>query len=69
MRECLSAKSYYAGVAIKRYYEKGLLDGKWVRDYCHGTKSCVRYAMEERGAAHPDWMLPDGTLDEDLRGH
>jgi len=22
--------------------------------------------MEEKGKVHPDWMLPDGTLDEGL---
>jgi len=23
--------------------------------------------MEERGELHPDWMLPDGSLDERLQ--
>jgi hypothetical protein len=23
--------------------------------------------MEERGELHPDWMLPDGSIDERLR--
>ncbi len=23
--------------------------------------------MEEKGKVHPDWMLPDGTLDERLQ--
>jgi len=23
--------------------------------------------MEEEGKVHPDWMLPDGTLDERLK--
>jgi len=22
--------------------------------------------MEEKGVPHPDWMLPDGTIDEQL---
>jgi len=30
-------------------------------------ESCVRYQMEEKGKVHPDWMLPDGTLDERLQ--
>lgn len=63
-KEC----KWYPVCPMKRYHENGRLDEKWVRDYCHGTKSCVRYAMEERGEAHPDWMLPDGTVDPSLRG-
>jgi len=30
------------------------------------NRSCIRYQIEERGEPHPDWMLPDGTLDEKL---
>jgi len=54
---------------MKRFYEEGRLDGKWIELYCKGDwESCVRYQMEERGEPHPDWMLPDGTLDEKLHG-
>jgi hypothetical protein len=55
---------------IRRYTEAGLLDPKWRRRYCLGEnwRQCVRYHMEERGEPHPDWMLPDGTLDESLKG-
>lgn len=62
-KEC----KWYQICPIKRYYEKGLINVEWVRDYCHGTKKCVRYIMEERGEPHPDWMMPDGTLDKNLR--
>jgi hypothetical protein len=27
---------------------------------------CKRYHMEEKGILHPDCMLPDGTIDEQL---
>jgi hypothetical protein len=27
----------------------------------------VRFEKEEQGIPHPDWMLPDGTLDSSLR--
>ena len=48
--------------------EEGRIDRKWIELYCKGDwKSCVRYHMEERGEPHPDWMLPDGSLDERLR--
>ena len=53
---------------MKRYTDAGLLDPKWVKAYCKGEwDSCVRYQMEERGEYHPDWMLPDGTVDAHLR--
>ena len=59
---------WYPVCPIKRYTDAGLLDSKWVEAYCRGDRSkCVRYQMEERGEPHPDWMLPDGTLDADLR--
>ncbi len=53
---------------IKKFYEEGRIDRKWIELYCKGYwKSCVRYQMEERGEPHPDWMLPDGSLHEGLR--
>ena len=52
---------------LKRYYGEGKLDCKWIKNYCKGKrKNCVRYKMEE-DILHPDWMLPDGTLDESLK--
>jgi len=53
---------------MKRYYEKGLLNKRWIDDFCRGNwKNCVRYEMEESGKYHPDWMLPDGNLDLSLK--
>jgi DNA polymerase len=53
---------------MKRFLDSGWLDPRWVELYCRGDwRSCVRYAMEERGEPHPDWMLPDGELDPELR--
>ncbi len=55
---------WYPVCPMKRYTDAELLDPKWVEAYCLGDwASCVRYQMEERREAHPDWMLPDGTLD------
>ena len=60
-------KWYYC-CPMKRFYEQGKLDERWVRDYCRGDWSkCVRYYMEENQQPHPDRMLPDGTLDETLK--
>ncbi len=54
---------------MKRYTGMGLLDPYWVEHYCRGDwESCVRYRMEENGEYHPDCMLPDGSIDESLRG-
>ena len=53
---------------LKRFYEEGKLDKKWVENYCKGDHSrCVRKKMEESGIYHPDNMLPDGTIDKRLR--
>jgi uracil-DNA glycosylase family 4 len=53
---------------MKWYYEKGRLEQKWIELYCKGLwDRCIRYQMEENGSYHPDWMLPDGSLDEKLK--
>jgi len=58
---------WYPVCPMKRFCEEGKLDKKWIELYCKGDwESCVRYQMEEKGEFHPDWMLPDGSLDERL---
>lgn len=60
---------WYPVCPMKRYYERGRLEKRWVEDFCMGDwNNCVRYRMEEAGRYHPDWMLPNGELDERLRG-
>lgn len=62
-KEC----KWYQVCPMKRYYEKGIVEKRWVELYCKGDwESCVRYFMEENNKFHPDYMLPDGTLDEKL---
>ncbi|MFW6120696.1 MAG: uracil-DNA glycosylase [Petrotogales bacterium] len=64
-REC----KWFPICPMKRFNELGILDSRWIELYCRGDwKSCVRYKMEEKGEPHPDWLLPDGALDESLRG-
>ncbi len=64
----LSECKWYPVCPMKRFYEKGNLDNKWVELFCKGDwESCVRYKMEENGEAHPDWMLPDGSIDTKLK--
>ncbi len=53
---------------MKRYFEEGKLDIKWVNEYCWDNyQQCIRRKMEEAGQYHPDNMLPDGTIDEKLK--
>ena len=53
---------------LKKFYEQGKLDKKWIENYCLGDYlKCIRKKMEEEGAYHPDNMLPDGTIDENLK--
>ena len=64
----LSECKWYPVCPMKRFYSAGMLESKWVELYCKGDwKSCVRYKMEENGEAHPDWMLPDGSIDARLK--
>ena len=64
MAEC----KWYPACPMKYFFEKGKLDKKWVEDYCRGEwRNCVRYHLEEEGRSHPDWMLPNGILDEKLK--
>jgi hypothetical protein len=60
---------WFSVCPMKRFWEAGRLERKWIELYCKGNwESCVRYAMEEEGRSHPDWMLPDGNLDIRLKG-
>lgn len=59
---------WFSCCPMKRFYEKGLLSRKWIDRYCRGVwQSCKRFQLEEKGVYHPDWMLPDGSLDERLK--
>ena len=58
-KEC----KWYPLCPMKRYFEKGRLDKRWIELYCKGDwEQCVRYNMEEDGQFHPDNMLPDGSI-------
>lgn len=53
---------------MKRFYEEGKLERKWIEKYCMDDyKSCVRYKLEEAGIAHPDNMLPNGEVIKSLK--
>ncbi len=58
---------WYPVCPMKRFYENGRLEKKWIELYCMGNwKSCVRYQFEENGEYHPDNMLPNGEIDGTL---
>ena len=54
---------------MKRAYDKGLLEKKWIEEYCwNGGKGCIRKKrFETEGYVSPDYVLPDGTVDENLK--
>ncbi len=60
---------YDATSAMKRAYDAGRLDKHWIDDYClNGGKNCVRKKRwEGEGYISPGWVLPDGSVDEDLK--
>ncbi|MBN1699001.1 MAG: hypothetical protein JW881_15895 [Spirochaetales bacterium] len=59
---------WYHVCPMKYFYERGLLEEKWVAGYCWvSNPSCVRKKYEERGEYHPDNMLPDGSIRKDLK--
>ena len=61
---------WYDGTSgMKRAFDAGMLDKKWIEDYCmNGGHGCVRKGrFEEEGYVSPDYVLPDGTVDEKLR--
>ena len=58
---------WYPVCPIKYFVDQGKLDPKWVEEYCLvENKNCVRYQMEENGEFHPENMLPNGDIKQDL---
>jgi len=77
--ECQATKNYkklfyllheckwFSCCPLRRFHEAGLLERTWIELYCKGLwHTCTRYQREENGEHNPDWMLPDGSLDERL---
>ena len=55
--------------AMKRAYDLGLIDEKWIKNYCwNDGKNCVRKErFEKERYVSPDYVLPDGTEDLKLK--
>jgi len=55
MQILLNECKWYSLCPMKRFYEEGRLERKWIELYCKGDWSnCVRYEMEELGHYHYD---------------
>ena len=56
---------------IKRACDQGLINKKWVEEYCWaGGKGCVRKKkFEEEGYVSLDYVLPDGSISEAVKRH
>ena len=68
LRTLMADCKWFMCCPMKRFFEEGRLQKRWIELYCKGDwMSCERYHMEDRGEPHHDWMLPDGSLDESLR--
>ncbi len=69
-REAL-CKWYNATSGVKRAYDLGLIDKKWVENYCwKDGRGCVRKKrFKEEGYVSPDYVLPDGSVNERVKRH
>ena len=54
---------------VKRAYDLGLIDKKWVEQYCWvGGEGCIRKKrFEQEGYVSPDYVLPDSTISESVK--
>ena len=60
-------KWYYC-CPIKYFVESGKLEKRWVEEFCFiSNPKCVRYQLEEKNVIHPDNMLPNGEIRDDLK--
>jgi len=62
---------YDESSGVKRACDLGLINKKWVENYClAGGSGCVRKKIfEEDGYVSPDYILPDGTISEAVKTH
>jgi predicted metallo-beta-lactamase superfamily hydrolase len=58
---------WYYSCPVKEYTDAGKLERYWIEEYCLvNNKNCLRYQMVEKGEYHPDNMLPNGEIRENL---
>ncbi|MDD3680915.1 MULTISPECIES: hypothetical protein [unclassified Mesotoga] len=57
----------YHECPVVKAYEHGKIDGEWIRMYCEGNwKECARFQLDEIIGNSPDFVLPDGSVEERL---
>ena len=60
---------WYEICPLRKFEEEGRLNKKWAEKYCKtesNWKNCKRYQLEEKAIKHPNNMLPNGEIDENL---
>jgi len=69
MKQKNRCRWYDESSGVKRSCDLGLIDKKWVEDYCwQGGKDCVRKKrFEGEGYVSPDYVLPDGSISERVK--
>jgi len=69
MKKTKVCRWYDESSGVKRACDLGLIDKKWVENYCQvGGGGCVRKKrFEEEGYVSPDYVLPDGTISEAVK--
>ena len=62
---------YNESSGVKKSYDLGLIDGKWVESYCwKGGDGCVRKKrFEEEDYVSPDYVLPDGSVSNKVKDY
>ena len=58
------ACKWYEVCPLRRLEREGKIDETWASAYCTSEDNwehCKRYQLEERGIAHADNLLPDGS--------
>ncbi len=59
---------WYNICPMKRFYEEGRVEKELIEKYCLGDyKKCKRYQVVEKGEFCPDYVLPNGKVDEKLK--
>ncbi|MDD5086153.1 MAG: uracil-DNA glycosylase [Candidatus Nanoarchaeia archaeon] len=55
---------------LRRLEKQGKITDKWKKEYCSTEKNwmnCKRYKYEEEGKYHPDNMMPDGSINKNIK--
>ena len=67
MRGRKSVCKWYHVCPLRRFEADGSITLTWAERYCQKNwQDCRRYQLEEQNIAHPDCLLPDGSIDERL---